>query len=80
MTRIVVGLTKEKMMKIVVYFENGRTSEVVAQFASEELYMYCLPALEDFAGNDGYIVTESIRENEFVDDYTDDEFDMDGRC
>lgn len=67
-------------MKIVVYFENGRASEVVAQFASEELYMACLPALEDFAGRDGYIVTESCRENEFVDDYTDDEFDMDGRC
>jgi len=63
-------------MKIVVYFENGKTSEVVAQFASEELYMYCLPALEDFAGNDGYIVTESCREDEVVTD----DFDIDGRC
>ena len=58
-------------MKIVVYFENGRASEVVAQFASEELYSYCLPALEEFAGNGGYIVTESCREDEYVDDAED---------
>ena len=58
-------------MKIVVYFENGRASEVVAQFASEELYAYCLPALEEFAGNGGYIVTESCREDEVVTDEED---------
>jgi hypothetical protein len=61
-------------MKIVVYFENGRASEVVAQFASEELYAACLPLLEDFAGKDGYIVTESCREDEKVTD----DFDYDG--
>jgi hypothetical protein len=55
-------------MKIVVYFENGRTSEVVAQFASEELYMACIHEIEDFAGKDGYIVTESMREDEEVTD------------
>jgi hypothetical protein len=55
-------------MKIVVYFENGRASEVIAQFASEELYMACLPVLEELAGNDGYIVTESMREDERVTD------------
>ena len=60
-------------MKIFVYFENGRASDVVAQFASEEMYMACLPALEDFAGKDGYIVTESCREDEYVNDCTDDE-------
>ena len=53
-------------MKIVVYFENGKASDVVAQFASEELYMACLSALEDFAGNEGYIVTESVREDEGI--------------
>jgi hypothetical protein len=53
-------------MKIVVYFENGRTSNVEAQFASEELYAACLPAIEDFASRDGYIVTESCREDEEV--------------
>lgn len=60
-------------MKIVVYFENGRASEVVAQFSSDELYMACLPALEDFAGKDGYIVTESMREDEEVTDTFDEE-------
>jgi hypothetical protein len=58
-------------MKIVVYFENGRASDVVAQFASEELYMACLPVLEELAGNDGYIVTESCREDEKVTDKED---------
>ena len=60
-------------MKVVVYFENGRTSEVVAQFSSDELYMACLPALEEFAGKDGYIVTESCREEEKVTDEFDKE-------
>ena len=53
-------------MKIVVYFECGRASNVEAQFASEELYMVCLPALEAFASKEGYIVTESCREDEEV--------------
>jgi hypothetical protein len=60
-------------MKIVVYFENGRASDVVAQFASEEMYVACLPALEDLAGNGGYIVTESVREDEVVTDAFDEE-------
>jgi len=55
-------------MKVVVYFENGRASDVVATFASEEMYMACLPALEELAGNGGYIVTESCREDEEMDD------------
>ena len=63
-------------MKIVVYFENGRASDVVAQFATEEMYMACLPVLEELAGNDGYIVTESCREDERIND----DFDIDGRC
>ena len=58
-------------MKIVVYFENGRASNVEAQFASEELYAACLPALEDFASKGGYIVTESCREDEEVTDKED---------
>ena len=47
-------------MKIVVYFEtlNNSHAEVVAQFASEELYMACLPALEAMATADKYMVTE----------------------
>jgi hypothetical protein len=58
-------------MKIVVYFENGRASDVMAQFATEEMYMACLPVLEELAGNDGYIVTESVREDEKVTDEED---------
>lgn len=53
-------------MKVVVYFEDGRHSEVVAEFAIEELYMACLPTLEDLAGINGQIVTESIREDERI--------------
>ena len=55
-------------MKVVVYFEDGRHGEVVAMFANEELYMACLPVLESFAKDNGYIVTESEREDEFVND------------
>jgi hypothetical protein len=51
-------------MKVIVYFEDGKHSEVVAQFATEELYMVCFPVLEDLAGINGQIVTESIREDE----------------
>jgi len=62
-------------MKVVVYFENGRASDVVAQFATEEMYMACLPVLEELAGNEGYIVTESCREDEKVTDKFDNEED-----
>ena len=61
-------------MKIVVYFENGMASEVVAQFASEELYDACFPAIDKKAKEDGYVVTESMREDEEVTD----NFDYDG--
>lgn len=55
-------------MKIVVYFEHGRTSDVMAHFATEELYMACLPALEKEASKGGYIVTESCREDEGIEE------------
>jgi hypothetical protein len=55
-------------MKVVVYFENGKSAHVVAQFASDELYNLCLPILEEEASKDGYIVTESCREDEEVTD------------
>ena len=57
-------------MKIVVYFETPKNShaEVVAQFASDELYEACLPALEELAKRDGWIITESVREDEMVTD------------
>jgi hypothetical protein len=55
-------------MKLVVYFEKGMASHVAAQFESDELYMACLPALEEEASKGGYIVTESMRENEELTD------------
>ena len=55
-------------MKVVVYFERGNASGVVAQFSSDELYNACLPALEKEAHKGGYIVTESCREDEEVTD------------
>ena len=57
-------------MKIVVYFETPKFNhaEVVAQFSSEELYEACLPALEKYASGNGWVVTESVREDERVTD------------
>jgi hypothetical protein len=62
-------------MKIVVYFETPKYNhaEVVAQFASEELYEACLPALEKLAERDGWVITESVREGERVTDKEDEE-------
>lgn len=55
-------------MKIVVYFETGVSADVVAQFASDRIYMACLPALEKMAKDRGMYVTESCRENEELTD------------
>ena len=53
-------------MKIVVYFESGKHAEVVAQFSSDALYNACLPILEEEAGKIGYVVTESMNEDEEI--------------
>lgn len=47
---------------IKVYFEtpNGSYAEVVAVFASEDLYMLCLPHLQVQASLANMIVTESV--------------------
>jgi hypothetical protein len=57
-------------MKIIVYLEteNNSYAEIVAEFASEYLYSICLPALETYAKSEGYILTESVREDEFITD------------
>ena len=67
-------------MKIVVYFETpdksgsgGMYAEVVAQFASDDLYDACFPILEKIAKDQGFMVTESEREDEFVTDAEDDD-------
>ena len=65
-------------MKIVVYFETPKVlyAEVVAQFSSEELYLACLPILKGIAERDGFIVSESMRENDVVTDKFDNEEDV----
>jgi hypothetical protein len=59
-------------MKITVYFENGKHAEVVAHFSSDELYNACLPILEEEAGKIGYVVTESMNEDERITDESND--------
>ena len=62
-------------MKIVVYFETPKYSfaEVVAHFADEEIYSRCLPVLESYAKENGWVVTESVREDEQITDAFDEE-------
>jgi hypothetical protein len=47
-------------MKVTVFFEANAGAHVVAQFDEESTYMACLPALEQLAASQGYIVTESV--------------------
>lgn len=47
---------------IEVYFESGSHAELVAVFQSEDLYMACLPILEQRAKESNMIVTESVIE------------------
>ena len=47
-----------------VYFEWNGSTQFVALFHTEELYMQCLPTLEAEAKEQGAIVTESIIEND----------------
>jgi hypothetical protein len=62
-------------MKIVVYFETPKYNfaEVVAQFADDEIYNRCLPILESYAHENGWVVTESMREDEKITDAFDEE-------
>jgi len=53
-------------MKVTVYFESGTGAHVVARFDEEATYMVCLPALEALAKSKGYIVTESLEEEDEV--------------
>jgi hypothetical protein len=49
---------------IKVYFQSytGNHSELVATFINDELYMLCLPALEEEAKRQGCFVTESYKD------------------
>ena len=62
-------------MKVVVYFETPKVlhAEVVATFDSEELYQACFGALEHVARQRGMIVSESVRENDYLTDKFEDE-------
>lgn len=60
---------------IKVYFESskdgltsdGKWAELVAIFDTEEIYMICLPSLEEHAKENRMIVTESIEEQSIND-------------
>jgi hypothetical protein len=64
------SLLKGESMKVGVYFETKdfKYSEVVAQFASEEIFVACLPTLEQIAKDKDMYVSESCREDEKVTD------------
>ena len=47
-------------MKVTVFFEAKAGAHIVAQFDEEATYTSCLPALEQLAASQGYIVTESL--------------------
>ena len=49
-----------------VYFESNAHAELVATFESEELYIACLPTLEQLASEQRMIVTETIDEHEAI--------------
>lgn len=48
---------------ITVYFQSGRHAEIVAKFESEDVYMACLPVLEEIAKQQNMIVSEAMEEN-----------------
>lgn len=47
-------------MKITVYFEAPAGAHVVALFFDELLYSACVPALEERATAQGYVLSESV--------------------
>ena len=49
-----------------VYFESNAHAELVATFESEELYIACLPTLEELASEQRMIITETIDEHESI--------------
>lgn len=55
---------------IKVFFEDGRTAELVAIFADDEMYQAALPALEMEAQTTGLFVTESVQDDIDIDQLT----------
>lgn len=44
---------------ITVYFETKGYAEKIATFESEDIYIKCVPILEEIAKEDGMIITET---------------------
>jgi len=51
-----------------VYFESKAHAELVAYFDSEEIYLACLPSLEKLAKKSRMFVTESIIDENTIDE------------
>jgi len=45
-----------------VYFESNTHAELIAVFENEDIYLSCVPALENLAQERGVFLTESIEE------------------
>ena len=55
-------------MKIKVYFEASAGAHEIAEFYDEVLYMACVPALEERAKAQGYVLSESVTYDEVTDE------------
>ena len=55
-------------MKIKVYFEASAGAHKIAEFYDEVLYMACVPALEERAKAQGYVLSESVTYDEVTDE------------
>lgn len=52
-------------MKIEIFAEDNTASEKIAEFYNDETYNHCLPLLEQWASDNGYLfITESVQEKE----------------
>ena len=49
-----------------IYFESNAHAELVATFENEDLYIACLPTIEELAIEQRLIVTETIDEHESI--------------
>ena len=54
---------------VTVYFEAKTGAHIVAQFDKDATYAACFPALERLAQSQGYIVTESLNEENIEQNY-----------
>lgn len=50
------------MVKVYLEDPNGKFADVIATFVDEELYDRCFKAIEQYADEEGLVVTESVEE------------------